>query len=235
MPPGRASARAALPPPQAVGTRAGRVAAGVEGPQDRRADHAPRPGGGGVRRRAGRDRRREEPDRAQPDRPHPQGTDQVRARQGPGPRGGRQGPPRRHLRLPRRRHPRLRHHVRHPGHGRRPRPRRHRRPMSPTSWAASATSHRWATAAPPPSGCSPTRNAPSTCSVNPTDGDSSRRTSRSPAPRSTSTSPATTSAATPSTARPPRPTSRSSAPPPSTSSRPGCSGSPASPSNQSST
>ncbi len=124
--PGRGSARAALPPPPAVGTRPGRVAAGMEGPQDRRADHHLGPEAVGVRRPAGRDRRREEPDRAQPHRPDPPGADQVRTRQRPRAGRSRQEPPRRGLRLPRRRHPRLRHHVRHLGLARRPRPRRHR-------------------------------------------------------------------------------------------------------------
>ena len=76
-------AGAALPPPPALGAGAGRVVAGVEGPQDRPADHAPGPRGGRVRRRPSRDRRREEPARAEPDRAGPPGAGPVRTRERP--------------------------------------------------------------------------------------------------------------------------------------------------------
>ena len=83
--PGRGRPRAALPPPPTVGAGPGRPAAGVEGPQGRRAHHPPSPEAAGVRRRPGRHRRRQQPAGAEPDRPGPPGAGPVRPRDRPPP------------------------------------------------------------------------------------------------------------------------------------------------------
>ena len=97
-------------------------AAGVEGPQGRSGDHPSGCGGGGVRRRPGRDRRGQEPDHREPGRAGPRGPDPVRTREGPRPRGSRPKAPRGPLRLPTRRGRgcRVGHRVRPPGCRRRP-------------------------------------------------------------------------------------------------------------------
>ena len=225
--------------------QAGRVA-GVEGPQGRPAHHPPRRADGRVRRRPGRDRRGEEPARAQPARSHPPGADPVRTRRGPRPRTSRPDPSGGPVRLPRRDHrlPGLGHPDRRARPRRRTRPRRRRdrprRPPRPPRRRLDPST----SAGPAPSGCSPTPKPSSTSSPTPTCPTSATETpprragpgrgwrsgpppapgSAPRPPRSTSTSTPTTSAATPRTATSPPARSRSSAPPASRPSPPGSAG-----------